>query len=114
MVPSNRRSYHYFATSSLRPEPLLPGVGGFLRWRRHPPLSREVPGHVAPDRFGVRSGCRISDYHTFLLSPVAKPPPDLPFFTQVKESVRFELTARGSLPPTFHAYVAAAIFFEQN
>ena len=33
---------------------------------------------------------------------------------KLKESVRFELTARGSPPPTFHAYVAAAISVEQN
>ena len=36
------------------------------------------------------------------------------FSRKLKESVRFELTARGSLPLTFHAYVAAAISVEQN
>ena len=36
------------------------------------------------------------------------------FSRKLKESVRFELTARGSLPPTFHVYVAAAIYVEQK
>ena len=36
------------------------------------------------------------------------------FSRKLKECVRFELTARGSLPPTFHAYVTAAISVEQN
>ena len=44
--------------------------------------------------------------------------PDHPFIylfsRKLKESVRFELTARGSLPLTFPAYVAAAITVEQN
>ena len=36
------------------------------------------------------------------------------FSRKLKENIRFELTARGSLPSTFHAYLAAAISVEQN
>ena len=36
------------------------------------------------------------------------------FPRKLKENIRFELTARGSLPSTFHAYLAAAISVEQN
>ena len=35
------------------------------------------------------------------------------FPRKLKEHIRFELTDRGSLPPTFHAYLAAAISVEQ-
>ena len=36
------------------------------------------------------------------------------FSRKLRETIRFELTARGSLPPTFPAYVATAISVEQN
>ena len=36
------------------------------------------------------------------------------FSRKLKEYIRFELTAPGSLPPTCHAYLAAAILVEQN
>ena len=36
------------------------------------------------------------------------------FSKKLKEVVRFELTARGSVPATFQAYVAMAIMVEQN
>ena len=36
------------------------------------------------------------------------------FSRKLKEAIRFELTARGSLPTTFLAYVAAAIAVEHN
>ena len=36
------------------------------------------------------------------------------FSRKLKESVRFELYDRGSLPSTFHSYLAAAIAVEQN
>ena len=36
------------------------------------------------------------------------------FSKKLKEVIRFELTARGSLPTTFQAYVAVAISVEQN
>ena len=36
------------------------------------------------------------------------------FSKKLREVIRFELTAQGSLPTTLQAYVAAAIFVEQN
>ena len=36
------------------------------------------------------------------------------FSKKLKEVVRFELTARGSIPATFQAYVAMAVMVEQN
>ena len=36
------------------------------------------------------------------------------FSKKLKEVIRFELTARGSIPATFQAYVALAIMVEQN
>ena len=36
------------------------------------------------------------------------------FSKKLKEVVRFELTARGSVPATFQAYVAMAVMVEQN
>ena len=36
------------------------------------------------------------------------------FSRKPKENIRFELTARGSLPTTFHAYLAASISVEQK
>lgn len=36
------------------------------------------------------------------------------FSRKLRENIRFELTARGSIPTTFPAYVAAAISVEQN
>ena len=36
------------------------------------------------------------------------------FSKKLRESIRFELTARGSIPDIFHAYLAAAISVEQN
>ena len=33
---------------------------------------------------------------------------------KIREPIRFELAARGTVPPLFHAYVAAAISVEQN
>ena len=36
------------------------------------------------------------------------------FSKKLRENIRFELTARGSLPTTFNTYRAAAILVEQN
>ena len=36
------------------------------------------------------------------------------FAQKLKEVIRFELTSRGTPPPTFQAYIAAAISMEQN
>ena len=36
------------------------------------------------------------------------------FSRKMKESIRFQLTSQGSIPPTFQAYVAAAISVENN
>ena len=67
--------------------------------------------------------------HTGTMSEVAIPSqnithtfsprwPDHPFIylfsKKLKENIRFELTARGSIPTTFHAYLAATISVEQN
>ena len=51
--------------------------------------------------------------HTF--SPLwADHPLIYTFSDKLKENIRFELTARGSLPTTFQAYLTAAIAVEQN
>ena len=36
------------------------------------------------------------------------------FSRKLRENIRFELTAQGSIPTTFHTYLAAAISVEQN
>ena len=114
MVPIYGESQHFPAPPLPRPPPLFSGVGGgfggavTLHSReRSLDLLRQT-GSVSDLAIAFKN---IT--HTF--NPRWPDHPLIYLFSRkLRETIRFELTARGSLPSTFHAYLAAAISVEQN
>ena len=100
MVPIYSRSTLLPTPSLQRPRSLFSGVGGLFRGCGHPPLAWAFSGSVTPNGIRVRSGHCISKHYPHLLPPVARSPPDLPFFPKVEGKHTFR-TYRSRLPPLY-------------